>query len=387
MRKLHKGYKTEIAPTSKQKEKINQTIGVCRYMYNFYISHNKEIYEQGGKFVSGMDFQKWINNEYLPQNPDKLWIKDAYNKAVNRSIMNADRAFRYFFTGKKGFPKYKKKNVTDSKMYFVKNNDLDCICERHRIKIPTLGWVKIKEKGYIPTDKNISSGTVSCKAGRYYVSVVVEENRPPAVKLNDCGLGIDLGIKEFAVLSDGTVKKNINKTQELRKLEQKLKREQRSLSRKYEDYEKRKKKGETTRKNIDKQILKLQKIHQRIANIRKNYINNTVSEIVKTKPSYITIEDLNVKAMMKNKHLSKAIAAQKFYDFRVQLESKCKEMGIELRVVDRWYPSSKTCHKCGKIKGNLKLSERQFRCSCGYQADRDYNASLNLRDAKEYVIV
>ena len=208
-------------------------------------------------------------------------------------------------------------------------------------------------------------------------------------QLNDFGLGIDLGVKEFAVISDGVVKKNINKTAKLRKLEKQLKREQRCLSRKYEDLKKRndKMKGEATRQNIQKQVLKVQKLHHRIDNIRTDYINKCVNEIVKTKPSYITIEDLNVKGMMKNKHLSKAVASQKFYEFRTKLGAKCKKLGIELRIVDRWYPSSKLCHECGRIKKNLKLSDREYICECGYHADRDYNASLNLRDAISYKIV
>lgn len=386
-----KSYKTEINPTLEQIQVINKTIGVCRYVYNFYLVHNKEIYKQEKKFLSGMEFSKWLNNVYLKENPDKYWIKEVSSKSVKQSIMNADRAFKNFFKSKSRFPKFKKKNKSDVKMYFVKNSSTDCLCDRHRIKIPTLGWVRLKEKGYIPTTKDgyvIKSGTISCKAGRYYVSVLIDIPNTKKQKLNDFGLGIDLGVKEFAVISDGTVKKNINKTEKLKKLEKQLKREQRCLSRKYEDLKKRnnQKKGEATRQNIQKQVLKVQKIHQRINNIRTDYINKCVNEIVKTKPSYIAIEDLNVKGMMKNKHLSKAVASQKFYKFRTKLEAKCKELGIELRIVDRWYPSSKLCHECGCIKKDLKLSDREYICECGYRADRDYNASLNLRDALSYKI-
>ena len=390
-KKLLKSYKTEINPTLEQIQVINKTIGVCRYVYNFYLVHNKEIYKQEKKFLSGMEFSKWLNNVYLKENPDKYWIKEVSSKSVKQSIMNADRAFKNFFKSKSRFPKFKKKNKSDVKMYFVKNSSTDCLCDRHRIKIPTLGWVRLKEKGYIPTTKDgyvIKSGTISYKAGRYYVSVLIDIPNTKKQKLNDFGLGIDLGIKEFSVISDGTVKKNINKTEKLKKLEKQLKREQRCLSRKYEDLKKRnnQKKGEATRQNIQKQVLKVQKIHQRINNIRTDYINKCVNEIVKTKPSYITIEDLNVKGMMKNRHLSKAVASQKFYEFRTKLEAKCKELGIELRIVDRWYPSSKLCHECGCIKKDLKLSDREYICECGYRADRDYNASLNLRDALSYKI-
>lgn len=196
------------------------------------------------------------------------------------------------------------------------------------------------------------------------------------------GLGIDLGVKDLAIISTGKTYKNINKSARVRKLERQLRREQRCLSRKYENL----KKGKSTRSNIQKQKLKVQKLHHRIDNIRTDYTNKTIAEIVKTKPSYIAIEDLNISGMMKNKYLSKAVASQKLYEFRAKLKIKCDDNGIELRVVDRWYPSSKTCHCCGKIKKDLKLSDRIYRCECGYVEDRDFNASLNLRDAKAYEI-
>ena len=383
---MRKSYKTEIDPTPQQKQIINNTIGTCRYVYNFFIAHNKEVYQKEKRYVSEGEFRKWLNNEFIPNNEDYKWIKNVYSKAVTQSVKNAETAFKNFFKHKSGFPKFKKKNKSDVKMYFVKNNKKDCLCERHRIKIPTLGWVKIKEKGYIPTNQVITSGAVSKRAGRYYVSVVVSDDVQEIENLNDFGIGIDLGIKELAVLSDGTVKKNINKTVRMKKLGKQLKREQRCLSRKYEDLKERKKKGEATRQNIQKQVLKVQKIYKKMDDIRTDYINKTIDEIVKTKPSYITIEDLNVSGMMKNRHLSKAVAAQKFYEFRTKLESKCKQRGIELRVMDRWYPSSKRCNKCGNIKKDLKLSDRVYICTCGYHADRDYNASLNLRDAETYKI-
>ena len=385
-----KSFKTEIKPTQEQIVKINKTIGTCRYLYNFYLAHNKELYDKGEKFMSAKSFSVWLNNEYIPDNQDKSWIKEVSSKAAKQSLENANRAFSRFFKGQSGFPRFKKKSNQDVKMYFVKTDAKAVIwCERHRIKIPTLGWVRLKEKGYIPTTKQgyvIKSGTVSCKAGRYYVSVLIDVPDTEKTRLNDFGLGIDLGVKEFAVISDGIIKKNINKTAKLKKLEKKLKRNQRCLSRKYEDLKKRnnKMKGEATRQNIQKQVLKVQKLHHRIDNIRTDYINKTIAEIVKTKPSYITIEDLNVKGMMKNRHLSKAVASQKFYEFRTKMEKQCKESGIELRVVDRFYPSSKLCHCCGFIKKDLKLSDRIYKCDCGYKCDRDFNASLNLRDAKTY---
>ena len=271
-------------------------------------------------------------------------------------------------------------------MYFVRNNPKDCLCERHRIKIPSLGWVRIKEKGYIPTTKDgyvIKSGHVSIKADRYYVSVLVEIPDRRTANNSSKGIGIDLGLKDFAIVSNRKTYKNINKSAKLKKLEKKLIREQRSLSRKYENL---KKGGSTQKRNIQKQRLKIQKLHHRIDNIRTDYINKTIAEIVKTKPSHITIEDLNVSGMMKNRHLSKAVASQKFYEFKIKLLAKCKKNGIELRIVDRWFPSSKTCHCCKSIKKDLKLSDRIFRCDCGYIEDRDFNAALNLRDATTYEV-
>ncbi|EJT5940289.1 TPA: IS200/IS605 family element transposase accessory protein TnpB [Clostridium perfringens] len=398
MKKLKRAYKMEINPTDEQKSKIHQTIGVSRFVYNFYIARNKEIYEREGKFVSGMDFSKWLNNEYIPNNQEMKWIKEVSSKATKQAIMNGDKAFRDFFKKAKGFPRFKKKKNQDVKAYFPKNNKTDWTLERHRVKIPTLGWVRLKEFGYIPVNSMVKSGTVSQKADRYYVSILVEErdikisNSNTGMKIsntNNEGLGIDLGIKEFAVCSDGIKFKNINKTSIIKKVEKKLKREQRKLSRKYESLKIRNKKekgGNVTRQNIQKQIVKVQKLHQRLTNIRTDYINKIVSSIIKQKPSYITIEDLNVKGMMKNKHLSKAIASQKFFEFKTKLMSKCKQNDVELRIVDRFYPSSKTCSQCGEIKKDLKLSDRVYKCSCGFVIDRDLNASINLRNAKEYKI-
>ena len=381
-----KSFKTEINPTEEQKVKIRKTIGTCRYIYNFYLAHNKELHDNGEKFMSGKSFSVWLNNEYLPKNPDKLWIKEVSSKSVKRSIENGCVAFTRFFKHQSAFPNFKKKGKSDVKMYFVKNNPKDCRCERHRMNIPSLGWVRMKEKGYVPTTKDgyvMKSGHVSIKADRYYVSVLIEIPNNKIANNSKEGIGIDLGLKDFAIVSNGKTYKNINKSAKLKKLEKQLIREQRSLSRKYENI----KKGESTqRANIQKQKLKVQKLHHKIDNIRTDYINKTIAEMVKTKPSYITIEDLNVSGMMKNKHLSKAVASQKFYEFRTKLQAKCKENGIELRVVDRWYPSSKTCHCCGAIRKDLKLSDRIFQCDCGYIEDRDFNAALNLRDATTYEV-
>jgi len=392
MKKLKKAYKIEIKPTKEQIVKVHQTIGVSRFIYNFYIAHNKEVYEKEKKFVSGMDFSRWLNNEYIPSNRDKVWIKEVSSKATKQAIMNGEKAFKKFFDGKSGFPKFKKKKNQDVKAYFPRTNKTDWVIERHRVIVPTLGWIRLKEFGYIPLNSIVKSGTVSQKSDRYYVSILVEEN----VKINNKpyleGIGVDLGLKDFAICSNGLTKKNINKTSAVKKLEKKLKREQRKLSRKYESLKVRSKNikkegGNATRQNIQKQIVKVQKLHQKLTNKRTDYINKTVSELIKQKPSFITIEDLNVSGMMKNRHLAKAVAQQKFYEFRTKLTSKGNQNNIEVRIVDRWYPSSKTCSCCGNIKGDLKLSDRVYKCdNCNISMDRDLNASINLANAKKYKI-
>lgn len=394
-----RAYKTEINPTKQQIQKINQSIGICRYLYNSYLAKNQELYKQfkdglidkKHSFMSANDFDKYINNEIKIQEEYK-WIDLCGSKARKKSICNAETAFKKFFKGESKFPKFKKKKNQDVKCYFPKNNKTDWKIERNKINIPSLKWVYLKEKGYIPTNAIVKSGTVSFKAGRYYVSVLcdVKDINDYSTKTNE-GIGIDLGIKDFAITN--TIEKpfkNINKTKRIKKLEKKLKREQKRLSRKYESLKERKKineKEDATRQNIQKQVVKVQKLHQTLTNIRDNYINQTVNTIVKQKPSYITIEDLNVSGMMKNKHLAKVVAQQKFYQFRLKLTEKCKLNNIELRVVNRWYPSSKTCSECGHIKKDLKLKDRIFICpECGIVLDRDKNASINLANAKVYTI-
>ncbi|MCR4945153.1 MAG: transposase [Clostridium sp.] len=392
---MQRAYKVEIKPTMKQIQKINQSIGICRWLYNEYISVNNKLYAQfkeglidkNQAFMNANDFDKYINNE-VKVLEEYSWINNCGSKARKKAIQNAEFAYKRFFKGQSKLPRFKKKNKSDVKLYFPKNNKGDWKVDRHRIMIPTLKNVRLKEYGYIPVGAKVISGTVSKKANRYYVSVIIDVEITPQKNINQ-GIGIDLGIKDFAICSNiDKPYKNINKTQRVRKLEKKLLREQRKLSRKYESLKLRnkKEKGKATRQNIQKQIVKVQILHQRLTNIRTDYINKVVSSVVRNKPQYITIEDLNIKGLMKNKHLSKAVAEQKFYEFRNKLTNKCNALGIELRIVDRFYPSSKLCNSCGSIKKDLKLKDRIYKCKCGYVADRDYNASLNLRDAKIYNI-
>lgn len=230
----------------------------------------------------------------------------------------------------------------------------------------------------------IKSCTISYRAGRYFASFLVEEETKPATRKFNGGIGVDLGIKELAVSSDGRFFKNINKTKKVKKLEKKLNKVQKSLSRKYEN---KKQGGETANKNILKAIYNLQKIHFKLSDIRTEYVKFVVNSLVKGNPQFATIEDLNIKGMMKNKHLSKTISNQKWGYFTLFLTAQASKKGIQIRQVDKWYPSSKMCSNCGSIKTDLKLGDRKYICGCGHTEDRDLNAAFNLRDANEYRIV
>lgn len=397
-----KAFKTEIAPTEEQKMKIIRSIGVARFLYNQYIAYNRRLYkmyqrgildERQKHFVTANDFDKYVNHKLKKELP---WIDQCGSKARKKALVNAEQSFRRFFDGVSGFPNFKKKSNQDVKLYFPKNNNGDWTIWRHKLMIPTLKQVRLKEFGYLPVGAKVTNGTVSYVAGRFYVSVVVDIDEKSKYNKDleasyhtiTAGVGIDLGVKDLAIVSDGKVFKNINKSSKVKRLEKRLRREQRCLSRKYEF---RKKKGgntATASANIEKQKLKVQTLHHRIDKIREDYENKTIHEIVKQKPRFITVEDLNVKGMMKNKHLAKSVSTQRFNLLLTKLKRKAEIIGIEFRMVDRFYPSSKTCHVCGHIHKGLILKDRIYVCpKCGYIGDRDFNASLNLRDAKVYRVV
>ena len=385
---MYKALKIELKLTNEQKIKVCQTIGTERFIYNEYIKYNQEQYELGNKFVSANDFSKYINNVYLPNNPDKKWIKDVSSKSVKQAMIYGEKAFKNFFKGLSAFPVFKKKGKNELGAYFVKNNKTDFEFYRHKIKIPTLKFVRVKEYGYIPKNAIIKSGTITKIVDKYFLSLIIEiEDTIKVTNTNTKGLGIDLGIKDTAICSNGKIFKNINKTIKIKKLKKKFKREQRKMSRSIE-YSKSKKIKLRELKNFNKKKLKVQKIFYRLNCIRDDYNNKIVNEITRTKLKYITIEDLKVSNMMKNKHLSKAIQEQNFHSIRTKLTNKCKERNIELRIVDTFYPSSKTCSCCGSVKKDLKLNDRIYKCyNCGLEIDRDYNASINLEKAKIYKVI
>lgn len=396
-----KAFKTEIQPTRSQKEKIIQSIGICRFLYNAYIAYNRKLYhlyqrgirdEHQNHFVSAYDFDKYVNHKLKKKFP---WLNQCGAKARKKILMNAESAFNRFFAGKTSFPRFKKKVRQDVKLYFPRNDSGDWKIWRHKVMISTLKQVRLKEFGYLPRGVNIKNGYVSHEAGRFYVSVTAEIQETSAYK-NDAenshhseteGIGIDLGIKKLAFVSTGAMFQNINKTSKVKRLEKRLRREQRRLSRKYECNTKKGGKPAASA-NIEKKRLSVQKLYQRLKNIRMNHENQVIHVLVKQKPRFIAIEDLNIKGLMKNRHLAKSIRDERFYTFVLKLKRKAKIIGIELRVVNRYFPSSKRCHACGHIHRELKLRDRIYRCPvCGYTADRDFNAALNLRDTTEYKII
>ena len=386
----HQTYKVELKPTSEQMQIIERTMGVCRYIYNLFIGTNRDNYSNNAKsYMSGYDFSKWLNNDYRKANSEKSWIWEVSSKAVKKSIMNADTAYRNFLKGKSGFPNFKRRNGRPVGMYLPRNSPTDIKIERHRGKIPTLGWVRFKECGYAPRRAKAVSVTITKRAGRYFASFLFEVSTVSPVRaVQSESIGIDIGVKSFAVVSDGRNYPNINKSERARKLVKRLKREQRKFSRKAHQLKLRKEETASKkckRSNLDKQRLKVQRAYMKLVNKRHDYINKTVHEIVSARPEYIAIEDLNVSGMLKNRHLSRAIAESEFYYFRALLEQKCREYGIELRIVNRFYASSKTCSRCGHVKKDLKLSDRVYDCTeCGLVIDRDYNAALNLKSCKRY---
>ena len=389
-----RAYKTEIDPTPSQIELIHKTFGCTRYIYNQFVFENLENLALDKDYISAFDYSKRVNND--PNTP--TWLKEVPSKAVKQSLRYADRAFKDYFSKRRGKPKFKKKGLSES-FYLIGTIKV----ERHRIFVPVLKWIRLKEFGYIP--KNITSVTISMKNGRYYISCLCKDEVDECIPLSDYNMGIDFGLKDQFITEDRVIP-SINKSLRIRKLEQRLQREQRKLSRKYEAnmidkiyYKTGAKKGQLKSfkwlkplsecKNLQKQKLKVACIHERLTRIRTEYNRKALRSLVlEQKPSSITIEDLAVLNMMKNRHLSKTISNAQWYQSRLYLENLCKKLGIELRLVSRFYPSSKLCSDCGFKYKDLKLNERTWACSnCGSKHDRDVNAAINLGRCKEYTVL
>ena len=385
--------KIRLKPTHEQEILFHKSAGAARWAYNYCLSEKERVYKEyldagktGKKTISEGEIRKYINNTLKPTT--HTWLKEVGSNVMKQAVKNADLAYKNYFRGLSGKPRYKSKK--HSKLSFYVN--YESLTQKnggfHGEKI---GFVKTSEPLPILHDKEKYSNPYINYDGKYWYLSVGYEVPAEAVELTSESIGIDLGIKDLAVCSNGNVYKNINKTKRVKQLKRKLKREQRKFSGMMENnidhyvgnHKPVFKKPLIACKNIQKQKHRIELIHRQITNIRNNYIHQTTTEIVKTKPSRVVMETLNVTGMMKNKHLAKAIAEQKFYEFKRQIQYKCERFGIEFIEADRFYPSSKTCSVCGSIKKDLKLSDRVYHCeNCGAVIDRDLNAAINLANYK-----
>ena len=384
-----KSIKVRLRPNNAQLTRLFQYAGCARFAYNWAIAKEQENYSQGNKFLSDCELRREFTQ--LKKLPEYEWLNKVSNDVTKQSIKEACNSYIKFFKKQSKYPKFKSKKRSKQSFFqdgfkirftdtHVKVEGFPMSKKRHKQK---LNWIKLCEKGRIPTDCKYMNPRFTYDGLYWYVSVSIEVDDNIDTSLND-GIGIDLGLKDLAICSDGHTYQNINKTQRVKKLEKQKRRLQRSVSRKYNMN----KKGESYKKtsNIIKREKELLKLTRRLTNIRRNYLHQTTSEIIKRKPSFICIEDLNVRGMMKNRHLSKAVRQQRLYEFRRQIEYKSAWNHIPVIIADRFFPSSKLCSCCGMIKKDLKLSDRIYKCECGNTINRDFQASLNLKAYGENVL-
>ena len=381
--------KVRLRPNKQQLTKLFQYAGTARFAYNWTILREEENYKQGNKFLSNNELRKEFTQ--LKKQPEYNWLNSISNNVTKQAIKDGCNAYISFFKQRCKCPKLK--NKKHSVLSFYQDNVAIQFTDTHlkmegfsmskKRNKQKLNWIKLCEKGRIPTDCKYMNPRFTYDGLYWYVSVGVEIDTKNTTSLNE-GIGIDLGIKDLAVCSDNNTYKNINKTSKVKRLEKRKRRLQRSISRRYDKNKKGKCYCKT--RNIIKREKELLKVTKRLTNIRQNHLHQITSEIVKRKPSFICIEDLNVKGMMKNKHLSKAIQEQKFYEFKRQIEYKSKLYNITVIIADRFFPSSKICSCCGNIKKDLRLKDRIYKCECGNIIDRDFQASLNLKTYGENVL-
>lgn len=377
-----KSIKIMLIPNNKQKTKLIQCFGVSRFAYNWTLGKQQENYKNGGKFISDNELRKEFTK--LKKTKEYEWLNQYSNNIPKQAIKDACDSYKRFFKGYSKFPRFKSKKKSRPSFYVdnikikfsdthVKLEKLSNSTKKNKAK---LNWVRLVEKNRIPTDCKYINPRVTFDGVNFWISVGIEYENNLELPTNE-GIGIDLGIKDLAICSDKNIYKNINKTSKVKKIEKKRRRLQRQISRKYElNREGRSYKKTSNIKKLEKELLK---VNQRLTNIRHNYLHQTTTEIINRKPIFIVLENLNVKGMMKNKHLAKAVQQQCFYEFYRQIQYKCLWNNIKFIESDRFYPSSKTCSECGSVKKQLKLSEREYICEeCGCVIDRDCNASVNL---------
>ena len=384
-----KSIKVRLNPNNKQLTKLFQYASCARFAYNWAINREQENYNSGNKFLPDNELRKEFTQ--LKKREDYRWLAQVSNDVTKQSIKDACNAYKQFFKGHCRHPKFKSKKR--SRLSFYQDTSKIQFTDTHvkvvgfsmnnRRNKQRLNWIRLCEKGRIPTDCKYMNPRITYDGLHWWLSVGIEVENDTNIPQSK-GIGIDLGLKDLAICSDGHTYKNVNKTQKVKKVEKRKRRLQRSISRKYNMN----KRGESYKKtsNIIKREKELLKVIKRLTNIRRNHLHQITSEIVKRKPSFICIEDLNVSGMMKNKHLSKAVQQQGFYEFRRQIEYKSDWNNIPVIIADRFFPSSKLCSCCGEIKKDLKLSDRVYKCDCGNVIDRDYQASLNLRQYGENVL-
>ena len=366
--------KVRLYPTKEQEQKLWQSVGTARFIYNYTLAKQEENYRNGGKFISDGIIRKELTQL---KKSELIWLNEVSNNVTKQAVKDACNAYKNFFKGLANKPKFKSKKKSKPSFY---NDTSKLKVKEKKVLIEKVGWIKTNEQ--IPRNVKYNNPRITYDNKYWYISVGVEVDKKQE-ELTDISLGIDLGLKDLAVCSDGKVFKNINKTKKVKKLEKKLKQKQRQISRKYEMNKIKKEGGGCCQfiktKNIEKLEETTKLIHRKLANIRNNYLHQVTTSIVKTKPYRIVIEDLNVSGMMKNKHLSNSIMKQCFNKFRQYITYKAELYGIELVIADRWFPSSKTCSECGSIKHDLKLKDRVYKCPhCGAIIDRDLNAAINL---------
>ena len=378
-----------LIPNNKQKTKLFQYANIARFAYNWALGREQKNYKSGGKFLSDVDLRKEFTK--MKQTQEYKWLNDVSNNVAKQAIKDACDAYKRFFEGLVRLPKFKSRKKSTPSFY---QDSLKIQFSETHVKVEgfatsrkknkqKLNWIRLAEHGRVPTDCKYSNPRIKFDGLNWWITVGIEYPDSVVASENE-GVGIDLGIKDLAICSDGNKYKNINKSNEVKKLEKKKRRLQRSISRSYEKNKKGKEYCKTN--NVIKKEKLLLKLYHRLTNIRQNHLHQTTSEIVKREPSFICIEDLNVSGMMKNRHLSKAVQEQCFYEFRRQIEYKSVWNNIPVIIADRFFPSSKLCSCCGTIKKDLKLSDRIYKCECGNVIDRDYQAALNLKRYGENVL-
>lgn len=387
-----RGIKVQLKPNNKQKTKLFQSAGVARFAYNWALERQKENYKNGGKFITDTDLRKEFT--VLKKIEDYQWLNNYSNNISKQAIKDACNAYINFFKGYSELPIFKSKKKTKPKFYVDSGKiqftgthvKLEKLTASRRKNKQKFNWIRLGEYERIPHGQDIKymNPRVSFDGFNWWISVSIEYINDIEQAINE-GIGIDLGIEKLAVTSENIFYENINKTKKIKDLEKKKKRIQRKLSKKYEKTMEDKNFIKT--KNILKLEEKLKKLHQRLKNIRHNHSHQITAEIIRRRPSFIVVEDLDVVHMLKNRYLSKAIQEQSFYEFYRQLEYKSKWNDIKFIVADRFFPSSKTCSNCGEYKKDIGLNHREYICNnCHSVLNRDYNASLNLKKYGEMAI-